>query len=37
MKRLPNELWLNDAKYSEKDEKGIPTHEFKTEKDQDKK
>ena len=27
MSRNPNELWLNDTKYTERDERGIPTHE----------
>lgn len=33
MKRNPNELWINDPKFSEFDERGIPTHENKKEKD----
>jgi hypothetical protein len=33
MKRNPNELWINDPKFSEFDERGIPTHEKKKEKD----
>lgn len=33
MKRNPRELWINDPKFSQFDEKGVPTHEFKKEKD----
>lgn len=32
MRTNPKDLWLNDTKYSEFDEKGIPTHEKKEEK-----
>ena len=34
MSRNPNELWITDPKFSAFDERGIPTHELKKEKDQ---
>jgi len=32
MRTSPKDLWFNDPKYSEFDERGIPTHENKEEK-----
>lgn len=33
MSRNPNELWITDTKFSAFDERGIPTHELKKEKE----